>query len=65
MVLGRRARICQFGGFLALAAVALSGWTVGTDGRTKAFAFVVNGLSSTLTLKQSVDMLAATVVGCY
>jgi len=27
--------------------------------------FVVNGKSSTLALKQSVDMLAATVVGCY
>jgi D-alanyl-D-alanine carboxypeptidase/D-alanyl-D-alanine-endopeptidase (penicillin-binding protein 4) len=46
-------------------AVALAGWTVGADGRTKAFAFVVNGLSSTLLLKQNVDMLAATVVGCF
>jgi D-alanyl-D-alanine carboxypeptidase/D-alanyl-D-alanine-endopeptidase (penicillin-binding protein 4) len=46
-------------------AVALSGWTVGADGRVKAFAFEVNGRSSTLALKQSVDMLAATVVGCY
>jgi D-alanyl-D-alanine carboxypeptidase/D-alanyl-D-alanine-endopeptidase (penicillin-binding protein 4) len=46
-------------------AAALSGWTVGTDGRTKAFSFVVNGRSATLALKQSLDMLAATVVGCY
>jgi D-alanyl-D-alanine carboxypeptidase/D-alanyl-D-alanine-endopeptidase (penicillin-binding protein 4) len=46
-------------------AVALAGWTVGTDGRVKAFAFVVNGKAATLALKQSVDMLAATVVGCY
>lgn len=46
-------------------AVALSGWTVGADGRVKTFAFVVNGLSSSLTLKQRVDMLAATVNGCY
>ena len=29
------------------------------------FAFVVNGKSSTTTLKQNVDMLAATVNGCY
>jgi D-alanyl-D-alanine carboxypeptidase/D-alanyl-D-alanine-endopeptidase (penicillin-binding protein 4) len=46
-------------------AVSLSGWTVGKDGRTKTFAFVVNGRSSTLTLKQNLDMLAATVNGCY
>jgi D-alanyl-D-alanine carboxypeptidase/D-alanyl-D-alanine-endopeptidase (penicillin-binding protein 4) len=46
-------------------AVSLSGWTVGKDGRTKAFTFVVNGRSSTLTLKQNLDMLAATVNGCY
>jgi D-alanyl-D-alanine carboxypeptidase/D-alanyl-D-alanine-endopeptidase (penicillin-binding protein 4) len=46
-------------------AVALSGWTVGADGRVKGFAFVVNGKASSLTLRQNVDMLAATVVGCY
>jgi D-alanyl-D-alanine carboxypeptidase/D-alanyl-D-alanine-endopeptidase (penicillin-binding protein 4) len=46
-------------------AAALTGWTVGADGRTKAFAFVVNGRSVTTTLKQNIDMLAATVVGCY
>jgi D-alanyl-D-alanine carboxypeptidase/D-alanyl-D-alanine-endopeptidase (penicillin-binding protein 4) len=45
-------------------AVSLSGWTVGADGRVKAFAFIVNGRPATLALKQSVDMLAATVVGC-
>ncbi len=46
-------------------AVALSGWTVGTDGRVKAFAFVVNGKAGTMALKQNLDMLAATVTGCY
>ena len=47
-------------------AVALSGWTVGTDGRVKAFAFVVNGKpTSTTVLRQNIDMLAATVTGCY
>ena len=46
-------------------AVALSGWTVGADGQVKTFAFVVNGRSATLALKQGLDMLAATVTGCY
>ncbi|WP_270886717.1 D-alanyl-D-alanine carboxypeptidase/D-alanyl-D-alanine-endopeptidase [Pedococcus sp. 5OH_020] len=46
-------------------AAALVGWTRGTDQRVKAFAFVVNAKSASLTLKQSLDMLAATVVGCY
>ena len=46
-------------------AVALSGWTVGKDQRVKAFSFVVNGRSSRLALKQSLDMLAASVNGCY
>ncbi|MGL5910973.1 MAG: D-alanyl-D-alanine carboxypeptidase/D-alanyl-D-alanine-endopeptidase, partial [Phycicoccus sp.] len=45
--------------------VSLAGWTVGTDGRVKVFAFVANGTSSTTTLKRNVDMLAATVKGCY
>jgi D-alanyl-D-alanine carboxypeptidase/D-alanyl-D-alanine-endopeptidase (penicillin-binding protein 4) len=45
--------------------VSLAGFTKGTDGRVKVFAFVVNGKSSTTTLKQNVDMLAATVNGCY
>jgi serine-type D-Ala-D-Ala carboxypeptidase/endopeptidase (penicillin-binding protein 4) len=44
--------------------VALAGWTTGTDGRVKVFAFLVNGRSSTVALKQEVDMLAATVNGC-
>jgi len=45
--------------------VALAGFTKGADGRLKAFAFVVNGKESTTTLKQNVDMLGATVNGCY
>ncbi len=45
--------------------VTLAGWTTGADGRVKTFAFLVNGKSSTTTLKQNVDMLAATVNGCY
>lgn len=45
--------------------VSLAGFTKGTDGRVKVFAFVVNGKSSTTTLKQNIDMLAATVNGCY
>ena len=45
--------------------VSLAGFTKGADGRVKVFAFVVNGKESTTTLKQSVDLLAATVNGCY
>ena len=45
--------------------VSLAGWTTGADGRVKTFAFVVNGKTSTTTLKHDVDMLAATVTGCY
>ena len=45
--------------------VALSGWTTGTDGRTKVFSFLVNRKTSSSTLKANVDMLAATVNGCY
>jgi D-alanyl-D-alanine carboxypeptidase/D-alanyl-D-alanine-endopeptidase (penicillin-binding protein 4) len=45
--------------------VSLAGWAVGKDGRIKTFAFVVNGRSATLALRQGVDMLAATVTGCY
>ena len=45
--------------------VALSGWTVGADGRVKVFSFLVNGKASSTTLKNNVDMLAATVNGCY
>jgi D-alanyl-D-alanine carboxypeptidase/D-alanyl-D-alanine-endopeptidase (penicillin-binding protein 4) len=46
-------------------AVALAGWTVGTDGRVKTFDFEVNGKPDSLTLKRAVDNLAATVRGCY
>jgi D-alanyl-D-alanine carboxypeptidase/D-alanyl-D-alanine-endopeptidase (penicillin-binding protein 4) len=46
-------------------AVALAGWTTGTDGRVKTFAFLVNGRWATKTLMQRVDTLAATVTGCY
>lgn len=44
--------------------IALAGYTTGTDGRVKAFAFLVGGTSS-LTVKRRVDALAATVNGCY
>lgn len=47
-------------------AVALAGWTIGTDGRSKAFAFIINGNPTSMTLmRQNIDMLAATVNGCY
>ncbi len=45
-------------------AVALAGYTTGADGRLKAFAFLVGGDDS-LTVKRRVDVLAATVNGCY
>ena len=45
--------------------VSLAGWTTGADGRVKTFAFLVNSKTSSTTLKQNVDMLAATVTGCY
>ncbi|MBM6401620.1 D-alanyl-D-alanine carboxypeptidase/D-alanyl-D-alanine endopeptidase [Phycicoccus sonneratiae] len=45
--------------------VSLAGFTVAKDGRVKVFAFVVNGKTSSTTLKKDVDMLAATVNGCY
>jgi D-alanyl-D-alanine carboxypeptidase/D-alanyl-D-alanine-endopeptidase (penicillin-binding protein 4) len=45
--------------------VSLAGWTTGADGRVKVFAFLVNGKTSSTTLMQNVDMLAATVTGCY
>jgi D-alanyl-D-alanine carboxypeptidase/D-alanyl-D-alanine-endopeptidase (penicillin-binding protein 4) len=47
-------------------AVSLSGWTVGKDGRVKAFAFEINGNPTSITtMRQNIDMLAATVNGCY
>lgn len=45
--------------------VALSGTTTGADGRPLAFSFLINGPASTLTVKQAVDGLAATVHGCW
>ncbi len=45
--------------------VALAGYTTGTDGRLKAFAFIENGKDSTRAMKQAFDNLAATVNGCY
>jgi serine-type D-Ala-D-Ala carboxypeptidase/endopeptidase (penicillin-binding protein 4) len=45
--------------------VSLAGFTKGADGRLKAFAFIVNGKSSSATLKNNIDMLGATVTGCY
>jgi D-alanyl-D-alanine carboxypeptidase/D-alanyl-D-alanine-endopeptidase (penicillin-binding protein 4) len=44
---------------------ALTGYTTGADGRVKVFSFLVNSKSNTLTLRQALDMLAATVNGCY
>ncbi|NHA67466.1 D-alanyl-D-alanine carboxypeptidase/D-alanyl-D-alanine-endopeptidase [Phycicoccus flavus] len=46
-------------------ATALSGYTVGTDGRRKIFSFIVNGRATDTTLRNDMDMLAATVNGCY
>ena len=47
-------------------AVALAGWTRGIDGQVKTFAFVINGKPTSMTLmRQNIDMLAATVTGCY
>ena len=45
--------------------VSLAGYTRGTDGRLKAFAFVVNYKTADSTLRQRIDLLAATVNGCY
>ena len=46
-------------------AVALAGYARGTDGRLKAFAFLVNGKDVTTSVRNRVDLLAATVTGCY
>lgn len=46
-------------------AVTLAGYTRGTDGRLKAFAFLVNYKRADHTLRRHVDGLAATVTGCY
>jgi serine-type D-Ala-D-Ala carboxypeptidase/endopeptidase (penicillin-binding protein 4) len=45
--------------------VSLAGFTRGADGRLKAFAFLVNGKDASTTLKNNIDMLGATVTGCY
>ncbi len=47
--------------------VALSGYTVGADGRLKAFSVIVNGLHGSAAktkARASMDQLAATVNGC-
>ncbi|MEI6624382.1 MAG: D-alanyl-D-alanine carboxypeptidase, partial [Actinomycetes bacterium] len=48
--------------------IGLSGLTVGTDGRLKAFSILVNSRPqsySPLATRKQVDRLAATVNGCY
>jgi D-alanyl-D-alanine carboxypeptidase/D-alanyl-D-alanine-endopeptidase (penicillin-binding protein 4) len=45
--------------------IALAGYARGSDGRTKAFALLDNGVPATLTTRRAVDRLAATVTGCY
>lgn len=47
-------------------AIALSGLTVGKDGRFKVFSFVENGSTANAnSIKDAMDGLAATVNGCY
>jgi D-alanyl-D-alanine carboxypeptidase/D-alanyl-D-alanine-endopeptidase (penicillin-binding protein 4) len=45
--------------------ITLAGYARGADGRTKAFAFLANGVPSTLTTRRAVDRLATTVTGCW
>ena len=45
--------------------ITLSGFARGADGQIKLFAFLVNGMPTTLTTRRAVDRLAATVTGCY
>ena len=45
--------------------ITLAGYARGADGRKKAFAFLANGVPSTLTTRRAVDKLAATVTGCW
>ena len=45
--------------------VGLAGYTRSTDGHLQAFAIVVNGAESSLTLRRRVDSLAATITGCW
>ena len=44
---------------------SLAGYTRGADGRLKAFAFVVNYHRVDSQLRRNLDLLAATVNGCY
>jgi D-alanyl-D-alanine carboxypeptidase/D-alanyl-D-alanine-endopeptidase (penicillin-binding protein 4) len=45
--------------------ITLAGYVRGADGRTKAFAFLANGVPSTLITRRAVDKLASTVTGCW
>jgi len=45
--------------------ITLAGYARGADGRTKAFAFLANGVPSTLTTRRAVDKLSTTVTGCW
>ncbi|MGN6610767.1 MAG: D-alanyl-D-alanine carboxypeptidase/D-alanyl-D-alanine endopeptidase [Angustibacter sp.] len=44
---------------------SLAGYTIGADGRVKAFAFVVNYHRVDSQLRHNLDVLATTVNGCY
>lgn len=45
-------------------AVALAGVVRGSDGRTRAFAFIQNGNRKTSSVRNSIDTLATATVGC-
>ena len=45
--------------------ITLAGYAKGADGRSKAFAFLANGVPSTLTTRRAVDRLASTITGCW
>ncbi len=45
--------------------ITLAGFARGADGQVKLFAFLVNGMPSTLTTRRAVDKLASTVTGCW
>lgn len=45
--------------------VTFAGYAQGQDGRTKAFAYLVNGMPATLTTRRALDKLATTVTGCW
>jgi D-alanyl-D-alanine carboxypeptidase/D-alanyl-D-alanine-endopeptidase (penicillin-binding protein 4) len=46
-------------------AITLTGFARGADGQIKLFAFLVNGMPSTLSTRRAVDRLAASVTGCF